>query len=73
LTKPFVKLGRVSGITLGGIRMNRVKIRTMVALFTAAAALAVGMVQTVDAKPPTPTPAVCAEADGCAELADGGL
>jgi hypothetical protein len=53
--------------------MNRVKVRTTVALFTAAAALAVGMVQTVDATPPTPTPAVCAEPDGCTEIADSGL
>lgn len=68
-----MKVRRVLDITLGGIRMNRVKIRTMVALFTAAAALAVGMVQTVDAEPPAPTPAVCAEADGCTELADAGL
>jgi hypothetical protein len=45
----------------------------MVALFTAAAALAVGMVQTVDAKPPAPAPSVCAEPGGCTELADGGL
>jgi hypothetical protein len=53
--------------------MNRVKVRTMVALITAAAALAVGMVQTVDANPPTPSPTVCVAPDGCTELADGGL
>lgn len=54
--------------------MNRVKVRTTVALLTAAAALAVGMVQTVDAKPPTtPTSNVCTEPDGCTEIADSGL
>ncbi len=53
--------------------MNRVKVRTTVALVTAAAALAVGMVQTVDAERPAPTPAVCAESDGCTELATSGL
>ena len=73
LTKPFVPVRRVNDITLGGIRMNRVKIRTAVALFTAAAALAVGMVQTADAKPPTHAPAVCAEPDGCTEMALSGL
>jgi hypothetical protein len=53
--------------------MNRVKVRTLLACLTAAAALAVGMVQTADAKPPTPGPAGCVQAGGCTELADRGL
>jgi hypothetical protein len=51
--------------------MNRVKVRTMVALLTAAAALAVGMVQTAEAKPPAPARSVCAESGGCTEIASG--
>jgi hypothetical protein len=53
--------------------MNRVKVRTLLACLTAAAALAVGMVQTADAKPATNTPVNCVQAGGCTELADHGL
>lgn len=53
--------------------MNRVQVRTLLAFVTAAAALAVGMVQTADAKPPTPAPVNCVHAGGCTELADPGL
>jgi hypothetical protein len=53
--------------------MNRVKVRTLLACLTAAAALAVGMVQTADAKPATPDPVHCVQAGGCTELADHGL
>jgi hypothetical protein len=46
----------------------------LLALATAAAALAVGMVQTADAKPPSPTtPITCSQPDGCTELADSQL
>jgi hypothetical protein len=53
--------------------MNRVKVRTLLACLTAAAALAVGMVQTADAKPSSPNPVNCGQAGGCTELADHGL
>ena len=53
--------------------MNRVKVRTLLAFLTAAAALAVGMAQTADAKPPAPAPVNCVQAGGCTELADHGL
>jgi hypothetical protein len=53
--------------------MNRVKVRTLLACMTAAAALAVGMAQTADAKPATPDPVNCAHAGGCTELAALGL
>jgi len=56
-----------------GDRMNRVKMRTLLACLTAAAALAVGMVQTADAKPATPSQVNCAHAGGCTELAVRGL
>jgi hypothetical protein len=56
-----------------GDRMNRVKMRMLLACLTAAAALAVGMVQTADAKPATPSQVNCAQAGGCTELADHGL
>jgi|GEM_PF-2705412 len=54
----------------GGL-IKRVRARTLLALLTAAAALAVGMVQTADAKPPSPaTPVTCAQPGGCTELAE---
>jgi hypothetical protein len=74
LTKPFGFVCRVSVVHVDGGLIKRVRARTLLALATAAAALAVGMVQTADAKPPSPaTPITCSQPDGCTELADSQL
>lgn len=55
----------------GGL-IKRARLRTLVALVTAAAALAVGMVQRADAEPADPNPPVtCTAPDECIDLAIG--
>ena len=74
LTKRFIFLRRVTYVHVDGGLTKRVRARTLLALLTAAAALAVGMVQTADAKPPAPsTPVTCAQPSGCTEMADSQL
>jgi hypothetical protein len=70
LTKRFRLVRRVTIVHGDGGVIKRVRVRTFLALFTAAAALAVGMVQTADAKPPTPNPISCSQPGGCTALVD---
>jgi len=73
LTKPFRSKCRVTNVHVDGGLTKRVKARTVLALLTAAAVLAVGMTKTADAKPADPPPATCAQPGGCTELANGQL
>jgi hypothetical protein len=70
LTKRFRSERRVTNVHGDGGVIKRLRVRTFFALFTAAAALAVGMVQTADAKPPAPNPISCSQPGGCTELVD---
>jgi hypothetical protein len=70
LTKRFRFVRRVSVVHVDGGVIKRVRVRTFFALLTAAAALAVGMVQTADAKPPTHSPVSCSQPGGCTALGD---
>jgi hypothetical protein len=70
LTKRFRLVRRVLIVHGDGGVIKRVRVRTFFALLTAAAALAVGMVQTADAKPPAQNPISCSQPGGCTALED---